>query len=253
MQIKNIRISERSVTINALEHVFPIVGGSIKKTPFENQLVIKQIYGTAFSIGDKCFLTAAHVVESAKENEWAGIGYPEGQSWKVSSLIDSETITESDLGIVKADVPNPKSLKWRFDQLSMLEDVQTVGYPYSLDLENLIIGARAFTGHIVAGPIFQRLTAKPRIYELSFQCPRGLSGAPLLRKNSIVGMIIGNRTTQMLVFSDKEILAEGGKETIVERYESLQLGMALQSASVININSRILGTIRNHLVNNGLV
>jgi hypothetical protein len=51
----------------------------------------------------------------------------------------------------------------------------------------------------------------------------------------------------MLVFSNREKISET-QETIVERFEALQLGIAIQSTGLLTINSRILnGTLSAHL------
>ena len=104
------------------------------------------------------------------------------------------------------------------------------------------------------------MARRPRVYELSFQCPRGLSGAPLLLKGndpSIVGLIISNIVTEIQVSSVKEVITEETENqqttTTTERYESLHLGIAVQSNSLVNFDSRILGcSLHNHLANNGL-
>lgn len=186
-----------------------------------------------------------------------GIAFPDGETWQASRIVDHELFDDLDFGIVAAELPAVQTWKWRSEPLSMLHQVMSVGYPYALDLEHFIIGIRAFSGHVVSGPTFHRLKATLRVYEPSFQCPRGLSGSPLLSadgRTDVVGIIIGNRSTQMLVFSDKEVLREPTQETIVERYESLQLGIALQSRAVLDTHCRILGrTLREHLREHNLV
>jgi hypothetical protein len=242
--------------INVFEHIFPVVGGSAQPKATESIILIKQVYGTAFSIGGGFFLTAAHVIHSAQENEWCGVGFTDKNKWNAFVFDDTETIDEFDLGIFAAKIPEVKSFAWSLIELPMLESVQAVGYPYSLDIEQASINVRSFAGHVVSSRTFRGLKSKPRIYELSFQCPRGLSGAPLLvfgNDQRVAGLVVGNHSTQMLVFSDKEVIKEPSQETIVERYESLQLGIAIESDAILDCNSRVLGdTLRNHLVKCGL-
>ncbi len=67
------------------------------------------------------------------------------------------------------------------------------------------------------------------------------------------GVIVGNATTQMLVLSDKEVLAEGST-TIVERYEMLQLGIAIQAGAILSLHSDLLGrTLAEHLRAHGML
>ena len=106
---------------------------------------------------------------------------------------------------------------------------------------------------------FGRLAPDPPSYELSFQCPRGLSGAPLLIRHGdsmlITGIVIGNQRTEMLVFSERESVSDV-KEVITERFEALHLGIALQCRAFLDLgpfgvlNGR---TIRQHLAQQDLL
>lgn len=55
--------------------------------------------------------------------------------------------------------------------------------------------------------MFREFSKKPSVYELSFHCPKGISGTSL--KNSetwhVKGFIIANASTEILVFEEKEI------------------------------------------------
>ncbi|MBI5565789.1 MAG: trypsin-like peptidase domain-containing protein [Chloroflexi bacterium] len=243
--------------MDSYEHIFPVTGGSIDRRTEEESMLIRKVFGTAFSIGEGYFLTAGHVIQAALECEWAGIGFPYEGTWHGSPFIESELLEEYDVGVFRAEVPSFRSMQWNPTSLPMLYEVQSIGYPYALDVEHTQLNIRAFAGHVVSEQTFYGLKAKPRIYELSFQVFRGLSGAPLLtsgRGKSVAGLVIGNRATQMLIFSDKEVLADGHRETIVERYESLQLGVAIQSSALLDLHYNLLnGTLRNHLAKNDLV
>ena len=241
--------------VNAYEKVFPIVGAGVEGVALGDAVVIRQVYGTAFPIGMGCFLTAAHAIHAASENPWFGLAFADGEIWRASPLMDFKTIDDCDLSVVRAKLPKTRSLEWGLGELPMLHPVQVVGYPYSLDLQHFVIRIRAFAGHVVSNLTFYDLSANPRAYELSFPCPRGLSGSPLLDSNlHVAGLITGNKATQMLVFSNREILSEGQRQTIVERYESLQLGIAIQSDSLVGLESRILeGSLYDHLLRSGSV
>ena len=237
--------------VTAFEYVFPVIGGNlVDHDNVDKGGVIKQVYGTAFHIGKGFFLSAGHAIINGLQNSFFGLGYPEKGYWKASQVVEHEVLPDYDIGIVRTSIPNLKAMPWKTGESSMLTDVQTTGYPYALDLEHFRIHVRAFRGHIVSSLTFHEFRAKPRVYELSFQCPKGLSGAPLFTVRpspKIIGVIVGNRATEMLVMTDRERVVDGS-ETIVERYESLQLGVALQSSSLMNLPSKILGTaIRAHL------
>lgn len=242
-------------TINIYNYVFPIAGGDAGDKQ-KNEYLIKQIFGSSFSIGGKYFLTCAHVVKESLPEEWHGVGFVEGDYWKVAMLLDYELMDSHDICLVKADVPDVSAFRWSIDTHPMLFGVRTSGYPYALSIPEGALSIRSFTGNIVSNPKFYKLKSTPRVYELPFQCPRGLSGGPLLtnNKNEVTGIIIGNAKSEMMVFSDKEIINEGKTETIVERYESLQFGIALSASEIMDLHSNMLGmTVGEHLKKFGLL
>src|SRR5712692_714970 len=133
----------------------------------------------------------------------------------------------------------------------MLTTAHAFGYPFAVDLHNLRVRARALKGHVVcaddAGAA--ELAGTPRIYELSFQSPRGLSGAPLLLPTTqgllVGGVVVANRTTSLQLPTEEESITEqtptSTTRTIVERHEVMHLGMAVQSKSILALPSKMLG------------
>jgi len=235
--------------MNAYEFVFPVIEGNLVEDSNAKGVNVKHVIGTCFSIGNGFFLTAAHVVPSALDCGW--IGYPVDKVWQMFNLKGSEINEDVDIAVIQADIPNHQVFKWQFQSFGMWESARTIGFPYALDLQHANLNIRGFSGHIVSELSFYGLKAEPRVYELSFQAPRGLSGAPLLIHGGTVGgVVVGNKSTEMQIFSDREILADGKQEKIVERYEALQLGIALTSPAIIDLDFKILGgTLRNYLMN----
>lgn len=229
-------------TVIAFEYVFPLIG--CRRIKGSHDFAFETIHGTAFYLKNNIFITAGHAIQNALEHEVIGLGYVRNSSVKFAKVSSHEIIADFDIGVVKAEVPEAKALNWNFDASSMLDHVQTAGYSYPLDLQEGIIPIRAFKGYIVSDLRLFRLQSKPRCYELSFNCPRGLSGAPLFTEETnprVKGVVIGNKSTEMLIYSDKEIIEEGkGKETF-ERYEATQFGMAIQTGSIKHVESTVLG------------
>jgi hypothetical protein len=82
------------------------------------------------------------------------------------------------------------------------------------------LGSRSFKGYIVSTKRFLRFAAKPWVYELSFACPRGLSGASVITLDGaprVTGVVVGNHSIQMNDFTDREIISTDKERTIVER------------------------------------
>jgi len=226
----------------AYEYIFPLVGA--KSIEGAEGVQVEQVHGTAFYAKSGNFVVAGHALRKALQHDLVGLGHVRGDSWGYTHVTAHEVIDDYDVGFVKAEIPEAKALNWKFDELPMLADIHTVGFPFALDLERFRIRVRAFKGHIVSSSTFYDLPRNPRCYELSFACPRGLSGAPLCtqRPGRVVGLVIGNQSTEMLVYSDKEVQKEDGKPAKeTERYEATQFGVAIQTSSLQDIESDILG------------
>lgn len=236
--------------INSYDWVSPVFGGSLDD---KNVFSPREIFGTAFSIGAGNFLTCAHTLSSASSVGMMAAGFTEsGTSLGFAKIIDHEIFPDLDIGIFTLDVESKIApLPWTADSLAMLRDVSTVGYPYGFEKENATVVSRAFKGYIMSQGVHHLLSGKPLNYELSFMCPRGLSGAPLLRTQpqlQVVGMIVGNRKTDMIVHSYREVETNPERETISITTESLHRGIALQSPTLLAASSRILNkTIGLHL------
>lgn len=239
--------------INVLEYVLPLVIGVEPMKP-------TVVEGTAFGIGDGCFVTAAHCLGEGAKSGWMAVGTTDGKRIRAWNITAYELVHAYDFAVFRADVEVPvKCFSWYPGELPMASSVRTAGYPYALDSERERMGIRAFVGHVVSATTFGRLASDPPSYELSFQCPRGLSGAPLLTRHGdsmlTTGMVIGNQRTEMLIFSERESVSEV-KEVVTERFEALQLGIALQCRALLDLGPfRILNgrTLRQHLAVGGLL
>src|SRR5690606_6272187 len=128
----------------------------------------------------------------------------------------------------------------------MLNDVVSSGYPYGFDDANAEVLIRSYKGHITLVGYYNRFPNRPPHYELSYMCPRGLSGGPLIfvyqNQWHIAGMTIGNEMTDMVVSSFRETDSKDGLTIVYEKTETLHRGIAVQSESFFNLNSKILRT-----------
>jgi hypothetical protein len=227
---------------DTLELTFPIIGLSAEKKPLS-------VCGTAFSIGGDMYLTAGHVWDNALIFPLRAIGVREHQAPNATlfQISDREIIAAFDLAILKTLAPAPdKALIWSSKDLILFANVRTFGYPYGFDLEVGTLGIRGLQGHIVGGTTFHRLSGKPPVYELSFACPRGLSGAPLVWQDSqprghVHGLVLTNHITEMTVFTETEKLIAAGQEKTLIKTEALHLGIAIRSSAVLGVHSAFLG------------
>jgi hypothetical protein len=202
------------------------------------------VLGTAFCIGDGTFLTAAHVMKEALAHSQFGIGFAAPNlTWRRLPVEDVEIIEDFDVALFRSRAPNFEPLPWIQDDLLLLADIHASGFPYALNPRMGSLNARAFRGTVSGTDRFERLPTHPLVYELSFQSPRGLSGAPLLTWGAnpkVAGVVIGNSTSEMVVFSNRERVSDTS-ETIVERFEALHLGVALRSSQLLGLEFSTLG------------
>lgn len=236
--------------IQSYNYVFPVVGGAIESLKKEHIFSVNDVFGTAFSIGDNRFLTAGHVIENAVERGSLGVAYTRDNNWVAELAADYHIFPDCDVGVIQARVPRAEALTWKTENLPLLTEVQ-VAYPYAFDRKRMTIDLRAFKGHVAGNRTLEKFQSQPRVYELSFQCPRGLSGAPLLvaqKQIQVGGIVLGNEATEITVFTDREVVEETGETTIIERYESLQPGIAVESAALTSLTSHICsGSLLDHL------
>jgi hypothetical protein len=234
------------------DYILPIFAGSEVMKP-------TVVAGTAFGLGDNCFMTAAHCLREGQAQGWMALGTTNGKAIQVWNIPQWELVEEYDVAVFRAEVSVPlRCFAWTSDELPMTTAVKSVGYAHAMDPGRDRMRVRSFTGNIVSATTLGRLPSDPPCYELSFACPRGLSGAPVLERRGelavVAGMVIGNERMEMNVLTEREVVSEGEK-TIFERYEALNLGIALQSRCILGLGPfKVLNgrRIREHLAANSL-
>lgn len=230
-----------------------------------------EIRGTAFPIGGPFFLTADHVARAlTDDSEFVPVLglIDETERFTAVAIEETESLG-NDVALLRVAPEYEPTLRfvhpfpWVNYALNGLDDVMSLGFAYGVyrapDRPYFI--QRAFKGHVVAPlPSFAAPGVHPsgfEVYELSFAAPRGLSGAPLFTPPrgplEVAGIVIGNSQSRMLVHSSREQLADGSRETIVEHYESLSLGIAVTAQELFPLESALLkGTLESHLATHGL-
>jgi V8-like Glu-specific endopeptidase len=224
---------------------------------------IKQVYGTAFYIGNNLFLTAGHCLSKIKERQFLGVGYPQPSKTELGLVAFKygETFDEYDVALVETDrdVPHIEIQKWSLDVVTSLHDVWTAGYPHALDISDMgFVAQRAFKGHTVSHIPFKRLPKGGFVdaYELSFMVPKGISGAPVFSSGSttILGMILGMKETGMEVCREFEASDDGKIAEFVYSRQIMYYGVAVTAQAIAKIHSKKLGsTIGEYLKQENLI
>jgi Trypsin-like peptidase domain len=217
--------------------------------------------GTGFFLDlDSCvaFVTARHVVEqSCNVDQRIGFGAPENTDrfWWDSF----EYHPYSDLAYVRLDrnqlpghviplkpLPTPT-------RLTLGASVSAFGHPFSYTRRDpntfektAIFHKVFFSGYVVQQYVRKHLedfVTRPfdYNYELSFECPNGLSGAPLLVDGGgspvVAGIIYGNREHDMqLDYYDK--VDRGGNTEQWQVWKLYHFGLASDNKELLEIPSR---------------
>jgi len=230
--------------LNFHDFIFPLVG--LEKDKESDVLEKKEIFGTAFYILEGYFITAGHVVQNANNCEKAGVGYMIGERYRINFLTDYEIFEDIDLAIIRVEhvIPTTKAIRWNLEYPNLLTDIMAIGYPYGLNRADRTIKTRAFKGHIISVSKFMRLKNNPISLELSFQCPRGLSGAPVINVNteSIIGIVIGNEQTEMEVLREKEVISSEKVETYIKS-EVFSYGIAITINELVKQKSKFFNQV----------
>jgi len=248
--------------IDSNEFIFPLIG--LKS--INDALKLKNIYGTLSYVKNGFFVTAGHSITNSLECDKIAVGFqnPDNiKEWKYEIIDDHELFDEIDIGIVHVGKIYKifKSFKIRSIILPLLSDIYTLGFPHAIEIydQKHVIKRRALKGYIVNAGIFRQLNINFQSYEISFFCPKGISGAPILsRLNNgnilINGYIIGSSNIETPVFEEKEVLNEGNEKTVHLKTETTKFGIAINAMELLKINSYIFQkSIRDYLIENELL
>lgn len=239
--------------------VFPLMGG-----PQEGDAThLKRIFGTAFSIGGGFFVTAGHSLKAASNEDAFGLGY--GGKGPMSGMLAeaAEIWQDVDIGVLQVDLDEVDTIPWEFSIRPLLFPVATVGFPHGYDHypEGKFLRTRGLQGYIVTATTSRgpQIPSNGGIYDVSFQCPKMMSGAPLLNyedpvgpASGVVGVVVGNGETAIEIGTDTEEIDDG--ETIVRRELATYYGVAVRSGELKDHHSSLLGgTLERHLERQGLI
>src|SRR5438034_3190207 len=136
--------------IEGHDYEFPVIGYEKKSLSSERVATPKNIYGTAFSIGDNCYLTAGHSITAAvSQNDVIGIGFIAGEKYLVAEALEYEVVPEMDVGFLRTvgTIGRAKALRWERGRIPALATVMACGYPFAIDPDEHKIATRSFKGY----------------------------------------------------------------------------------------------------------
>jgi hypothetical protein len=209
----------------------------------------RDVCGTAFTLGGGNYLTAGHVWKTASSFPLQGIGLGTAtqdgsEHMLIRKIVDAAAFDTVDVAVLQVGFSFGSTFAWNAKPPALLDPVRAFGYPFGFDSEAETLTVRAFQGHIVGGGKTRRFSGRPAVSEVSFPCPRGLSGSPLIRHgdpSEIVGMILGNEISEMTVYTETEKLIESGQEKTLMKTEALHLGLAIRASELLPLSCSLLG------------
>jgi len=246
------------------EYSYPIIGGTNDEY---GKFDVKDIVGTAFHIGENCFITAGHVISQLRSYDLKALGKQGLQNEKGVATLelvifdnfeenkDFEIFKEKDIGIFRIEVNPTSSFLWCQNLYFPPELFKTFGYAFALNLTDSEIYIRSILGNIVSSRNFKRFDIKSKVYELSEICPKGISGAFLLNENlNVIGLIIGNGSSEIEIAYEEETKLDKNGEIIFLKTEVMKYGIAIVNDEIFKLESSIIGgSILNHLKKNELL
>lgn len=233
--------------INKHEYYFPLLIGELLPIG----LGVHNLLGTAFAINNSIFITAGHCLPR-EINQYLCVGIEFDGQYIPAFVKQYEIIEELDLGIIELHKPaNIKSILWKNDRVHDGTLVSASGYAYGMDSINHALFNRTFMGYTVSSKHnFRFKERKVMSYELSFVCPKGLSGAPVIEEGSgaIIGIVHGNSDVSIETGSWKEEIHGSNEVKSYITTETMKLGEAIQNRSILDEYSKILSmSIRDFL------
>lgn len=245
--------------VNFMDYFFPVIGGGTR----EGGINMNELYGTCSYIKNNLFITAGHTVKNALEENVFGIAQLKipGKFWNFIPVVDHYIIEDLDLAIIKTNTLKFEPIAVKIDPgpLSLLDSIWTGGFPHGYDRSNIRIVNRALKGSIVSAGPLMAFPSMPQSYELSFNCPIGISGAPILStcprgKECVFGYIVGNSQVDLIVNEYTEKETSTGKEKIYKQMNTTQFGIAISTSEVLIRESSLLhGPAEVYFSENGLL
>lgn len=241
-------LEEKKKDKDFFEHFFPIV--TIKEGRFN------MLHGTCFYIENNLFMTAAHCIQSIPEGDKSFILTEIDGAWKGMCIEEANYCSKLDIAIVRVleVYPNIKAIKWNKSMPKIFTSVFTCGYPHGLPIGAEELQYRGLQGYVVG--VNYHVKLKTNVIETSFFCPKGISGAPLIQKDSfeVIGVIIGNTTVTMMMHESAEFDEDGNELKYYYNEETASFGMATPSSNLFEIESRLLsGKLEDYLISNNLL
>jgi S1-C subfamily serine protease len=205
------------------EYLFPIY---LVKVDKENNIIFesRKYLGTAFFVsktGDA--LTACHVIPSpdeiAKDEKLIAVSMQNGEQVTMN-IIKALVYSDKDLAMIRVGTSQNKYFEVSDKEILSGTDISVLGFP-SHNLNSSGLELRFLKGHV---------TLSHKMLELNFAIPAGMSGAPVIEGNKVIGIATGRVKCEELIDSYEEEKIIGNNKEIIKIVETksvIHYGIAL--------------------------
>jgi len=220
-------------------YIFPIVSGTPhvnSEPPHERVFKIDRSLGSGFWVDNQGhFLTCKHVLQELTPGQCPAIGQPFGDARdRHIRVVESKMHPTLDMAMGTAQPSSPS----QFLPPHLLDifpglDVTAFGFTEwgKLD-DSLNIDVRYLKGHVTRTSTEPSGLPTPYVVEVSFGCPSGFSGAPLLADFQVVGMLYGNVETKIQGYSLNEV-QDGDKQYRETAYRIYEYGLCHRISDLV--------------------
>lgn len=189
-------------------YVFPIVSGTPQvnpEPPHDRTFMVDRFLGSGFWVDNQGhFLTCGHVLQELKPGQCPAIGQPFGEAKDRYIRVVESTIhptLDMAVGTAKRFSPSQFLPPHPIDIIPGL-DVTAFGFTeWGKSDGSLNIDVRYLKGHVSRTSTEPSGLPTPYVVEVSFGCPSGFSGTPLLADFKVVGMLYGNVESKLQGYS----------------------------------------------------
>jgi V8-like Glu-specific endopeptidase len=211
--------------------------------------------GTGFVIADNLFVTCWHCVQQklSPNVKYAAIAKQEHEEYKGFTFFEvHQDVNGKDLATARVNLKKLNDLKIDGSLRPMGTNVLTYGFPFTHrqkagDRDFFDLQGRYLEGYVTREIYFNRRGwGIVPSYELFMPCPRGISGAPVIRMQStdIIGVIYGTNDVSLIEELASIDPDTGDKTPEIQRIVSFGLahfGMELYNLITPHTNNLPLG------------
>lgn len=195
----------------------------------EKFLHVQHYEGTGFWVTSAGhFLTCKHVVEHLVGDLKPVVAAPFGESQaNYTPVLSVRAHPTYDLALCYVPFDRPRTLLRPYNGIvAMGLDVHAFAFMEpEKSGQSLVLNGRLLKGHVTRMYRSAERFPASSLMEVSFPCPRGFSGSPLLARGQLVGMIYGNAESKMQTFALEELDKAGNTYREVA-YRVTEYGLA---------------------------